>query len=83
MYRSNIEDLKWARSGVLANLVNGEAITVVQNRVDDAGFADLEIIPVGADRVFLRSKSEKETLTMLEEAKEFFNHFFYECYPLG
>ena len=30
---------------------------------------DLDIIPMGADRVFLRSTSLKETLSVLEEAK--------------
>lgn len=71
-----MDDLQWAWSGALANVVNGEAITVVQNRVEDAGFADLDIIPLVADRVFLRSKSDKETFTMLGEAKYFFDHFF-------
>jgi len=52
----------------MANVVNGEAITVVQNRVEDAGFVDLDIIPLEADRVFLQSKSDKETLPMIEEA---------------
>jgi len=31
MYRSDGDDLEWARSGVLATVVNGEAITVVQS----------------------------------------------------
>lgn len=65
MYRSNSDDLQWARKGVLANVVNGEAITVVQNRVEDAGFADLDVFPLGADRVFLRSKSDKDIMSML------------------
>jgi hypothetical protein len=33
---------------------------------------DLDIIPMGADRVFLRSTSEKETSSLLEDAKDFF-----------
>jgi len=54
-YRSNGEDLKWARSGVVASVVNREANPVVQKRVEYAGFADLEIIPMGADKEFLKS----------------------------
>lgn len=75
-YRSNMNDLKWARSGVLVTVVNGEAITLIQNRVEDAGFVNLDIIPLGADRVFLKSTSNKETLSILEEAKEFFDLIF-------
>ena len=75
VYRPSGDDLRWAHKGVVANVLNGEAITVVQTRVEDAGFADLDIIPLGADRVFLRSKTNKETMTVLGEAKEFFDHF--------
>jgi hypothetical protein len=64
--------VKWARSGVLEKVINGEAITVVQNRVEDAGFGDLDIIPLGADRVFLRCTSDRETLSLLEDVKDFF-----------
>lgn len=71
MYRSNGNDVQWARSGVLAKVINGEAITVVQNRVEDAGFVDLDIIPLGADKFFIPSTSEKETLSSLEDAKDF------------
>ena len=76
MYRSNGNDLQWAHSGALATVVRGEAITLVQNPVEDVGFVDLDIIPMGADRVFLQSTSEKETLVVLEEAKEFFDLLF-------
>lgn len=44
MYRSRGDDLKWACLGVIASVVNGEAIPVVQNRIEDARFTDLEII---------------------------------------
>ncbi|KEH25709.1 RNA recognition motif [Medicago truncatula] len=57
MYRSTGEDLQWARSGFLASVINGEAIPVVQTRIEDAGFKDLDVIPLGDDRCgrFLRS----------------------------
>jgi len=75
-YRYFGEDLMWVQLGVVATVVNGEAIPMVQKRVEDAGFADLEIIPMGADKVFLKSVSEKDTWSLLGEAKEFFDHFF-------
>jgi len=52
-YRSNGNDLIWSRSGVMATVVNGEAIKVIQKRVEDAGFVNLDVIPMGADQVFL------------------------------
>jgi len=76
IYRPNENDVQWARSGVFVNVVNGEAITVVQNQVVDAGFADLDVIPMEADRVFLRSNSERETVAMIEGAKYFFDLLF-------
>ena len=76
MYRSNGNDLNWAKSGVLATVVNGEATTVIQNRVEDAGFVNLDVILMGADRVFLKSTSYKDTLSVLEETKDFFDLIF-------
>jgi len=76
MYRSSGDDLKRARSGVIASVVNGEAIPVVHNIFEDARFTDLEIIPMGADKVCMRSLSNNYSLTILGEAKEFFDHFF-------
>jgi hypothetical protein len=68
--------LKRARSRVIASVVNGDTIPLVHNRIEDARFTDLEIIPMGADKVFMQSLSHKDILTMLGEAKEFFDHFF-------
>jgi len=39
----------------MATVVNGEAIKVIQKRVEDAGFVNLDVIPMGADQVFLKS----------------------------
>jgi hypothetical protein len=55
---------------------NGEAITIIQNCVEDAGFVNLDVIPMGADRIFLKSTSDKNTLSVLEEAKDFFYLLF-------
>jgi hypothetical protein len=66
----------WARCGVIATVINGESIPVVQNRIADAGVEDIDIIPLGADQVFIRSNSEVNVTTILHDAKEFFDHFF-------
>jgi hypothetical protein len=75
MYISQEDDLKWARDGVVALVVNGEAILMVHNRIEDAGFTDIDIIPMGADKVFIQSLSDSDVLKTVEEAYEFFNHF--------
>lgn len=80
-YSSHAEDLLWASQGVLANVINGEAIPIVQKRISDAGIEDVEIIPVGADRVFIRSLSEVNISTILNDAKDFFAHFFNNFKP--
>ena len=73
MYRSHEKDLKWAYNGVVTSVINGEAIPMVQNRIKDAGFTDLDIIPMDADRVFIRSLSGVDILQTIEVASEFFN----------
>jgi len=75
MYRSQGDDLKWARNGVVALVVNGEAIPMVHIRIKDAGFTDLYIISMGVDKMFIRSLSDYDVLKTMEEAYEFFNHF--------
>jgi hypothetical protein len=75
-YRSVPEDVKWARSGVVATVSNGEVIPVVRRRIADAGFSDLEILHLGADKVFVRSLVGSDVALILENAREFFNHFF-------
>jgi hypothetical protein len=75
-YRSHEEDLLWARCGVMATVTNGETILVVQNRIADASVEDIDIIPLGADKVFIRSNTEVNITTILHDAKDFLDHFF-------
>ncbi|PNX63322.1 putative sulfate transporter, partial [Trifolium pratense] len=70
------DDVKWARNGVVATVINGEAIPVVQNRISDAGFKDLVLIPMGADKVFVRSMEDVDAMTTFNNAKEFFQLVF-------
>ncbi|MCI17573.1 sulfate transporter, partial [Trifolium medium] len=76
VYRTVSEDVEWAQNGVVATVINGEAIPVVQHRIADAGFIYLDIIPMGADKVFVRSLSESYVTTVVDGAKEFFTLVF-------
>jgi hypothetical protein len=76
MYRSMDSDLKWARKGLIGTVMNGEAIPIIQSRVEDVGFRDVDIIPLGADKVFLHSLSEVDIMQIVVEAKQFFDLLF-------
>jgi len=76
MYRSRAEDLQWARNGVMVSVINGVTIPVVQKRIVDVGVENIDIIPLGADRVFIRSLSKVNVSTILNDAKDFFCSFF-------
>jgi hypothetical protein len=58
---------------VVASVINGEAIPMIQNRVEDVGFTDLDIIPLGADKNFIRSLLDSDVMKTVKEASEFFN----------
>ncbi|MCI30574.1 sulfate transporter, partial [Trifolium medium] len=75
-YKPTMEDVTWAQNGVVATVINGEAISVVQNRITDAGFKELAIIPMGADKVLIRSMADVDVAITIDGAKDFFNLFF-------
>ncbi|MCI41826.1 sulfate transporter, partial [Trifolium medium] len=54
-YRSQVEDLTWARQGVIATVINGESVPLVQQRIEDGGFNNIVITPLGADKVVLHT----------------------------
>jgi hypothetical protein len=76
MYRSREEDLKWARRGMVGTVINGESIPLIQKRVEDGGFQDLDIIPLGADKVFIHSLSESNVADIVGNPKPFFDLIF-------
>jgi hypothetical protein len=74
-YRSKPEDTQWANKGLVATVNNGEAIPVVETRISDAGFSDLVIIPMGADKVFI-CREGGDALDTVGGAVGFFNLVF-------
>jgi len=60
----------------VASVINGESILNIQNRIEDAGFSDIEVTLIGADRVLIRSSSDVHVSTIINDAKEFFEYFF-------
>lgn len=64
-------------------VINGEAILFVQERIEDIGFKDLDIIPMGADKVFIHSLSEEDVMFLIDRTNHFFRHFFLFFFEVG
>jgi len=77
-YKSKADDLLWARKGVIATILNGEVIPIIQTRIVDAGLHELDIIPVGADKVYIWCVSNTDVMTVMVEAQDFFQFIFYK-----
>ncbi|GAU51462.1 hypothetical protein TSUD_413600, partial [Trifolium subterraneum] len=75
-YSSSGDDVKWARKGVVATVINGEVVSMVQQRIEDAGFSDLVITPMGADKVFIHCNPQTDIMCIINGARQFFNFFF-------
>jgi hypothetical protein len=75
-YKSTPEDLEWAQNGVVAVISNGEAVPGVRNRIADAGFRELDIRHLGADKVLVRNLVGLDVASIFDGAKEFFKLIF-------
>jgi hypothetical protein len=63
-YRSTPDDVRWASTGVVAMVANDEVIPMVQRRIANVGLTDVEVIHLGADKVFVRSKEGLDVAPM-------------------
>ena len=75
-YTSSASNMLWASKGVVVSVLSRDVIHVLQQRIFDAGFVNLAIISLGADKVFLQSLDEVDVSTTLSEAAYFFANFF-------
>lgn len=79
-YKSDPVDRDWAGSGLVATIVTGETSLSIQQRVEDAGFINVEFIPMGGDRLFLRSRNNEDIWTVFNKAIDFFSLFLSEVH---
>jgi len=70
------EVVDWARRGVVARVLNGKHVDLVQHKIKDAGFGNVRIILMGGDNVFFTCARKKDTKSIINEVAEFFNIFF-------
>ncbi|PNX64523.1 putative sulfate transporter, partial [Trifolium pratense] len=75
-YWTKPDDVAWAQNGLVATIINGEAVPVVQSRIMDAGFNDVILIPMGDGKVFVRSSSGNDAKAIVNTTKEFFQLIF-------
>jgi len=61
---------------LIGTVTDGTAVPIIQNRVEDAGFKDIDIIPLGADKVFVHSLSGANVAEVVKEARPFFDLIF-------
>ena len=74
-YMSDPVDKEWADSGIVATVSTGETTLSIQQRVEDAGIIHVEVIPMGGDRIFLRSRNNADVWNIFNEAVDFFSMF--------
>ena len=74
-YRLDHVDPDWAGSGIVVTVLMGETILSIQQRVEDAGFVNVDVISMGGDRFFLRCRSDNDIFKVFNDADDFFSMF--------
>ena len=60
VYNSDVEDRKWATSGMIVTVHVGDSVVALQQRIVDAGFPYVTVTPMGGgDKVFLNCSGKK------------------------
>lgn len=75
-YQSRLDDRSWASSGMVATVIGNESSLALKQRVDDAGFNNVDVIPMGGDRVFLQCSDGRDIWQVFNEAVDFFGMLF-------
>lgn len=75
-FHSDNEDVVWASKGALAKVLNGDFIPIVQQKIIDAGFHNVRVVPRGGDNVILFCPGKEDMMSVYLAAADFFNCFF-------
>jgi len=76
VYNSRSEDRGWANGGLVATVVSGDSTLSPQQRVEDAGFDNVVVTPMGSDKVFLHCSRGGDMWQVIQEALDFFSMLF-------
>ena len=77
-FHSDNEDVVWESKGALARVLNGNFIPIVQQKIIDAGFDNVWVLPRGGDNVVLFCPGKEDMMLVYHKAADFFNCFFSE-----
>lgn len=80
LYNSKPEDRLWADGGMVAKVVSGDSSLSLQQRVEDAGFTNVVVTPMGGDRVFLYCTGGEDIWKVFNDAVHFFGMLFSELH---
>lgn len=81
-FLSDKEVLDWVSRSVVARVLNGEYILLLQQKIKDTSFENVRvIIQMGGDNVFLTCSGKENIIIITSEAFEFFNLFFSGLHP--
>ena len=75
-YKSTEGDRDWAQSDIVATVGVEESLLSVQQRVEDAMFMHVEVIPMGVDKVFLHCNNNEDMMQVFNEEIDFFSLLF-------
>ena len=76
IYKSSVEDRSWARSGMVSHVKAGDSALSFQQWIEDAGFPNVVVTPLGGDRVFLNCTGDEDFSKVLSGAQDFFGMLF-------
>ena len=76
VFKSREENQVWAGSGLVASVLEGDSALVLQQRVEDAGFHQGIVTPMGGDRVFLHCDGGDDIWQIFNNALHFFGMLF-------
>jgi len=76
LYNSKSEDKLWATGGMVAKVASGDSSLSIQQWVEDAGFMNIIVTPMGSDRVFLHCTGGEDIWKLFNEAIHFFGMLF-------
>lgn len=76
VYNCMSEDLVWVNGGMVARVVSGDSSLSLQQRVEDAGFTNVVVTPMGSDRVFLHCLGGDDIWKVFNDALQFFGMLF-------
>lgn len=76
VYNSKVEDRKWATSVMIATVHDGDSTLALQQCVEDAGFYNVVVTPLGGYRVFLNCTDNEDIWQLFNGALNFFGMLF-------